>query len=606
MKTNLQEDGLVLVRRFTDELKGETTLERAAISAQEQDNANEKALRRRRMEALYRDPGRDPSEFSLHEMEAARLALQKAYTQLERDEKPSTLAKHRFSRNTPSPRATANEAVVNAFAHDFKSLQAVVEKFETNWKGNQNNVGQRFRKVCQKLDDHKAAFAVFPSQDMYTSALCGSLALIVGAAVNHNDVADKLSDMVVEISEKATRAAKMVMIYPTKNFRELFSDLYAQVFLFYRDVILWYAKSKATKALDSFNANLIKPYEKAAARIESLVVEIFREADVAGAAKMSVFVEDYGERLLDQRRQYTDDDDLRFAGRQSQRLMLLMHETAYLESETSREPERLRIEPAKEEGSRIIENDVLDRASARELGEVLSHFVVGTEGPSLFRDGKFWLPEANISNKLGDWIGSDTELSTLWITSPIPSREFPGSRAGALVALVAAWESRLPIISHFCLRPYAGSLAKGRNVEQVGLIGLVYSLIIQLLQFNVKDDVFEVPKQRFDNMDGSYDSWPEALLLLRDLLRTTPQVQRCIIDGLNDLCFSSGAEWCGAFLGMLFEHQKASPYKFKILLTTTGLSRVLSDFVTIEDKVLVQRGAKEVIRGGKWLTAVGK
>lgn len=80
------------------------------------------------------------SDFSLHEMEAARLALQKAYKQLETNEKPSTLTKLGFLRKTPSPRTTANEAVLNAFSHDFKGLQAVVERFETSWKGNQNKV----------------------------------------------------------------------------------------------------------------------------------------------------------------------------------------------------------------------------------------------------------------------------------------------------------------------------------------------------------------------------------------------------------------------------------------------------------------------------------
>ena len=80
------------------------------------------------------------SEFSFHEMEAAKLALEKAHKQLESNEKPTTLAKLGFSRNAPSPRTTANGAVLNAFSHDFKSLQAAVERFETNWKGNQNKV----------------------------------------------------------------------------------------------------------------------------------------------------------------------------------------------------------------------------------------------------------------------------------------------------------------------------------------------------------------------------------------------------------------------------------------------------------------------------------
>ena len=59
MSTHLpQDEGLVLVRRFTDELKGDTALERAAISAQQYQDETEKEVRRRRMEALYKGSDR--------------------------------------------------------------------------------------------------------------------------------------------------------------------------------------------------------------------------------------------------------------------------------------------------------------------------------------------------------------------------------------------------------------------------------------------------------------------------------------------------------------------------------------------------------------------
>jgi hypothetical protein len=46
MSTHLpQEEGLVLVRRFTDELRGDTALERAAISAQQYQDETEKEVR---------------------------------------------------------------------------------------------------------------------------------------------------------------------------------------------------------------------------------------------------------------------------------------------------------------------------------------------------------------------------------------------------------------------------------------------------------------------------------------------------------------------------------------------------------------------------------
>ena len=71
-------------------------------------------------------------------MEAATLALQKACKQVETDERPSTLSKMGLQRK--SARAVANEAVLSSFAHDFKGLQTVVDRFESQWKDGQKEV----------------------------------------------------------------------------------------------------------------------------------------------------------------------------------------------------------------------------------------------------------------------------------------------------------------------------------------------------------------------------------------------------------------------------------------------------------------------------------
>ena len=425
--------------------------------------------------------------------------------------------------------------------------------------------------------------------------------MIVGATVNYSDIAERLSEMVANVTDKAARAANILIIYRTRNLRELFSDLYAQVFLFYRDAIQWYAKSKVARAFESFNANLVKPYEKAATKIESLLTEMYREANVANSAQIAVFFEDIEDRLRNQRGQYTDRDDLVFAGRQGRRLLLSMHESADLQREVFRISESQRMEPTENMSIQTNVEGLLSRVEARTLGSQLQKFVVGSEGPSLFKDGMFWLPEPRICSMLSDWISPDTLLSTLWIGSPSSSPGFSGSRAAALTAVVTAWDSEMPVISHFCGRPYFGDLAEGCTVEEVGLIGLVYSLVAQLLQFNVKDDNFQVSEERFAQLNGSRASWPGALLLFKELLRTTPHVTRCVIDGLNGLSSSDGADWCGDLLQTLMEHRKSFAKDFKILLTTTGQSRVLPDYICREDTVVTQEVAREVIRGGRWL-----
>ncbi|KAH6639550.1 hypothetical protein C7974DRAFT_134219 [Boeremia exigua] len=604
MQTDILRDvGLALVRRFTDELKGDTTLERATMSAQQHQDVAESDLRRKRMQALYQDPNRDPSDFRSHEVETARLALQAVCVQLEKEEKrPSTLQKMGFKR--AKPKAAANEALLTASAYDFNSLQTVVEDSESHWKAGQKHIGHRFRNLCNKLDEHKAAFAIFPSQNLYTSALCGSLAMIVGAAANYSDIAERLSEMVADITDKATRAAHAVLIFPTHDFRDLFSRLYAQVFLFYRDAIQWYAKSKFERALESFNESLVKPYETAAARIESLLIEIYRQGDLAFWAKDFLFKEDIENQIRRQREQVQDRDSLLSAGRQGKRLLLLNFEHASFDTPSqSADEEQLLLTTDKQARVPIVLEN-LSRESMRALSAQLTPFIFGTEGPSLFNDGQVWLPEVDIASKLSKWMSPDTQSSVLWISSPATSRDYPSSRAAAMIMAATAWKSNMSIVSHFCSRPGYGCVPDGQMIEQVGMLGLVYSLVVQLLQFHVERDAFSFSRDKFEKLDGSDESWPGALLLLQDLLRATPQLQGCIVDGLNDLSFSSGAEWCGAFLNMLLEHQRTYSPGFKLLLATTGQSRVLPDYVQVKDRVFAQRGAKEVIRGGRWLNEI--
>lgn len=460
--------------------------------------------------------------------------------------------------------------------------------------------------MCDKLDRYKDAFAVFPSQSLYTSVLCGGLSLIVTAAVNHRDIAELLSEAVADIADKASHAARFLLIYPSNStLRRLFAGLYAHVFLFYRDTIHWYTESKLVRTFKSFDAGLKERYQKAKTRIEDCLSEIYRVAGVAHVAEFSCRFEILEEKYDRMTQLLSDGFDQMLAGQAAQRTLEAMVASAAIERRIESTNALCLGESSVTEVPGIAPGYV-DRAHARTISKALSSLIVGTRGPALLQGGRFWIPDGNISVRLGDWIGSNAESPTLWIYSPMLSRGFSSSRAAALVAAVSAWDAELPIISHFCARLQSADLGTGRTQEEVGMIGLVYSLLTQLLDFEVEQDAFQASSDQLAKLDGSNASWPEALDLLTKLVRTTPQVQHCIIDGLNDLCFSSGADWCNVFLAVLFEHQKTSTHGFKILLTTTGSSRVLPDFVETNDKVLIQRAAKEVVRGGKWVGAVPK
>lgn len=455
------------------------------------------------------------------------------------------------------------------------------------------------------MDAHQKAFAIFPSQHSYASALCGSLSLIISAATNHDEIAVTISETVANVAVKATRAAKILHVIKTQVMRELFSELYAQVFLFYRDALEWYTKSKTSRFIGSFNEKMVERYEKASGHIESCISEMYREANIASLAMLAV-VNSTTTELRDEavrRRQQTPEGfSLTFAGQNMRDMLMAMHTSLCIEdsSANSDHGQGQQLLPPSSD-SRSVTPGSLNRATARSLTTHLAHFVIGNEGHSLFNDGKFWLPDVDVSARLHEWMSEDTSSQTLWVSSPDTSQQFSTSRAAAMSTVVAAWQSEMPVISHFCERPRFAEIPEDRTVEEVGMIGLVYSLIIQLLEFNVENDKFETSKEVLKSLNGLDESWPVALALLSELLEATPHLSLCVIDGLHDLAFSTGAKWCGAFLSALIEHQRSHSGLFKVLITTSGQSRVLPDYIGIEDRIFAQRGAREVVRNGRWI-----
>lgn len=98
----------------------------------------------------------------------------------------------------------------------------------------------------------------------------------------------------------------------------------------------------------------------------------------------------------------------------------------------------------------------------------------------------------------------------------------------------------------------------------MGLIGLVYSLIRQLLQFNVEENDLDLSPERFAKLDGTMDSWECSLDLLEDLLDRTRFLPYCVIHGLNKLDWSAGAVACEEFLDILLRRQQKAGSDFNI------------------------------------------
>ncbi|KAK2741839.1 hypothetical protein FQN55_008126 [Onygenales sp. PD_40] len=598
--------GRILIRRFTDQLTGANDLERSTKAAQIEIDEEEETEEHRRLKQLYESPADiniSPQDFEAAEI--ARSALQKTVDKFIKEAqsaKPSVFDRIRPSHKPVKTNAT--KVLQDSVQLDFNQLQELVENLEEKWKEDHGPVYNGFKKLCRTLDDHKSVFAIFPSQSIYTSVLCGSLSCLVKAAKNHEEIAETLSNSVADISDKVARCSDLVLIIKTRRLREQLANIYACMFEFYHSVIEWYLQPKSSRAKGSFNENLKAKFDKAMHSIEDHISELYREAHIGNTAMVAMLlgkVDTLESELRRQRENYAAQDTT--AGR---RMIILMGDS-WIDSKfrkpalESSKTDRLAIESAPH--SQTVIGTGITRTQARTYIPALKRFVIGDEGPGQFGAGRFWVAEEGVLPKLRSWMADDAKSRTLWVSSPGDGGGTTSARAAALAVVAAAWQAESPLISHFCQRPPHEKVRTGLSLEQVGLLGTVYSLICQLLQFRGAEgegelDVSEASLASLTS--GGMESWAASLTVLKALLDRTPVLMYCVIDGLNDLEWGGpGGEWCGQLVRVLLARQQLAGTVFHILFTTTGQSRVLPSCVQLKDRHLAVKRAREVARFGE-------
>jgi hypothetical protein len=232
----------------------------------------------------------------------------------------------------------------------------------------------------------------------------------------------------------------------------------------------------------------------------------------------------------------------------------------------------------------------------------LENYIVGDSGLNILLQNPSLMVESGVKSKLEGWLSRESNPQVLWISGPYEPRHLSSARSASLAIVATANSIGAPVISHFCEKPMSSDKLETQDLENIGLIGLLYSLIHQLMKFgtgklNVTDN-----NERLIALNGALESWPQGISLLDDLLQAGSCVQYCIIHGLNDLESGIGSERCSQLVDLLIKRQNARNTAFNLLFTTTGQSRVLSKAILFKNRYSFTKKIGEVEKRGKKLT----
>lgn len=230
------------------------------------------------------------------------------------------------------------------------------------------------------------------------------------------------------------------------------------------------------------------------------------------------------------------------------------------------------------------------RAEAEELCQDLQSLidqVGGSDGaqPAL-QTGRL-VAEPMIIRMLGRWTTATSgDDLILWVISPYEHGIATSANLAAYGVIWSAIQAQAQFISYICQRPRFGRVPGFQGMEdKAAVLAMVYSLIRQLLQFQTPEDDLLLQREMLDQLTQPGERWTSALALFRYLLEQTPSLRYLIISGIN-VIESDAREMCTEFVDMVIHCARNSEWSLRVLFTTAGQSRALSETVSKDSRIM--------------------
>ncbi|KAK1831671.1 hypothetical protein QBC39DRAFT_306301 [Podospora conica] len=477
-----------------------------------------------------------------------------------------------------------------------------------------------FHKFCDKLDSHSSLLKVLPEGSEYVSVFTGTLNSIIKASVNHERVAEQLSEALCAISENVAECQAELEIFRTPAMLEKVGDLYAHIFLFLSSYMDWMMRKRATRLLDSFNENLsakfeldIKKIHDLSTGIRNLVAQSSRAEIRATRLQVEDLAKDHRVGQEGSARHQAEMEH--FAARLEQELIMARKERQELVEEGRHFKELTsRLTYMLQERAATWVRDQHLRAIPGLKGRSPSplQLLMYDEPPptcqwtaddvslnsahleDFFHRDRVRIPHDQFSahtfpmralQRLSEWTAGKAP-SIFWIDGPsldADDHENPVTLLAATIIDMAA-QSGVPVLSYFCELRRGQPIRNGETAESQATISLLYALLRQMIELllPVFETDIDLSDKRFKRLDGSTRCWSEALELFSKLVPLMPDRVFCIVDGAQWLDDRSTE---GLLTNLVLALRKSG---FKVLLTTSGRSPSLREAVADEEAVVLE------------------
>ncbi|KAI7222710.1 hypothetical protein KC333_g968 [Hortaea werneckii] len=383
------------------------------------------------------------------------------------------------------------------------------------------------------MDDHSQILDVLPNNDKYVSLITGSMACIVKATINHEDIALALTDSLEQLCEDIMHWKKQVLARPDlPSIQNDVQELYVVIFQYLTDIFAAWSRSGLKRFSLSFDKNamtklfstrqaqidrLSERIDRAAKlheqkSIQAILTSIVTKAELDDAllklgCHIQTLLEGLDIRRRPQRSSHSDS---------SQPLLLTAPEEQQLEDDL---PQVHVYRVDKQEIIRQIPD--FERLLKSPVNDAQNHSYRATH---LETDNRVVL-------KLHNWLDG-TVGSNLWIQGPahVPS---PSQNTLTAMALMVALQSgRCPVLSFFCNSSRTMQLSSRQILSE--LVRCFIAQLVPHLPSVIRSDQ-DLSPPRFFSACRQDCPVEDSLALLMDIVDSVESPVYFLIDGVQAL-----------------------------------------------------------------------